>query len=76
MPTEEVLSATRDNKEIRRGNIMNYTAMVGHKHTISYTEIIAWKQPHWKKGVKAFLKLLQRTLYESHLFIRTNVIYL
>jgi hypothetical protein len=38
----------------------------GNNSTIPYTEIIAWKQPHWKLDVKAFPKLLQDTLCEFH----------
>ena len=38
----------------------------GNKSTISYTEITAWKQPHWKQNVKAFPKVPEDTLNEFH----------
>jgi hypothetical protein len=61
-------------RSIQQGSVPT----AGNKYTIPYTEIIAWKQPHWKQDVKAFPKLLQDMLYiiYLYLFICTNVMYL
>jgi hypothetical protein len=62
--------------EISRTIQQGSVPTAGNKYTIPYTEIIAWKQPHWKHDVKAFPKLLQDTLYEfqciyTYLYVQT-----
>ena len=68
MTTEDVYlqHATRTQKyvaERSRSIQQGSVPTAGNKSTIPYTEIIAWKQTHWKQDVKAFTRFMSSTVF-------------